>query len=157
MGKKTWTDEQTEKLCNLWGTKDYQYISRMLGHTEVAIRLKAKRLGLGAVRNASDYICAREVSRIMGVDVHTVTDYWTKKLGLPCKRIKGKKRTLYVMVRHDNLIEFLKNNQEIFDSRRIEPYALGCEPDWLHKKRLEDRRIADKHDGTRIKSNHRPH
>ncbi len=34
---------------------------------------------------------------------------------------------------------FLKNNQEIFDSRRIEPYGLGCEPEWLHQKRLRDR------------------
>lgn len=27
----------------------------------------------------------------------------------------------------------------IFDSGRIEYYALGCEPEWLYKKRLEDR------------------
>lgn len=141
MGKKTWTDAQIEKLCNLWGEKDYKTISRLVGHTEIAVRLKAKRLGLGAVRNASDYICAREISRIMGVDVHAVTDYWIKKLGLPCKRIEGKNRTLYVMVRHDNLIKFLENNQCIFDSRRIEPYALGCEPEWLHQKRLKDRKM----------------
>lgn len=139
MGKRTWTDEQIEKLCNLWGEKDYQSISRSLGHTETAIRVKAKRLGLGPVKDASDYICAREVARIMGVDVHAVTDYWIKKLGLPCKRIEGKNRTLYVMVRHDKLIEFLQNNQDIFDSTRIEHYALGCEPEWLHQKRLNDR------------------
>lgn len=141
MGKKTWTDKQIEKLRDLWGTKDYKSISRIVGHTETAIRVQAKRLGLGAVKNASDYICAREISRIMGIDVHAVTDYWIKKLGLPCKRIEGKNRTLYVMVRHDKLIEFLENHQEIFDSRRIEPYALGCEPEWLHQKRLNDRKI----------------
>lgn len=143
MGKKTWTDEQIDKLCNLWGAKDYKSISRIVGHTETAVRSRAKRLGLGAVKNASDYICAREISRIMGVDVHAVTDYWIKKLGLPCRRIEGKNRTLYVMVRHDNLIEFLENHQDIFDSRRIEPYALGYEPEWLHKKRLNDRKIRD--------------
>lgn len=139
MGKRTWTDKQIERLCNLWGTRDYKSISRMLGHTETAVRLKAKRLGLGAVRNASDYICAREISRIMGVDVHTVTDYWIKKLGLPCRKIEGRNRTLFVMVRHDRLLEFLEKNQDIFDSGRIEYYALGCEPEWLYKKRLEDR------------------
>lgn len=139
MGKKTWTDEQIEKLRDLWGTKNYKTISRIVGHTEVAVKLKAKRLGLGAIKNASDYICAREISRIMGVDVHTVTDYWIKKLGLPYRRIDSKNRTLYVIVRHDKLIEFLKNNQDIFDSRRIKHYELGCEPEWLHQKRLHDR------------------
>lgn len=140
MGKKTWTTEQVEKLCDLWGTKSYKSISRIVGHTEVAVRLKAKRLRLGAVKNASDYICAREISRIMGVDVHTVTDYWIRKLGLPCRRIEGKNRTIYTMVRHDELIKFLENNQDIFDARRIEPYGLGCEPEWLHQKRLIDRK-----------------
>lgn len=140
MGKKTWTDGQIDKLCDLWGTKSCKDISRVVGHTEIAIKLKAKRLGLEAIKNASDYICAREISRIMGVDVHAVTDYWIKKLGLPCRRINGKNRTLYVMVRHDELIKFLENNQDIFDSRRIEPYGLGCEPEWLHQKRLFDRR-----------------
>lgn len=139
MGKKTWTDEQIEKLRDLWGTKDYRSIARNLGHTETAVRLKAKRLGLGAMKNASDYMCAKEISRIMGVDFHTVTDYWIKKLGLQCRRIEGKRKTLYIMVRHDELVRFLKNNQEIFDSRRIEPYGLGCEPEWLHQKRLRDR------------------
>lgn len=139
MGKKTWTTEQIDKLCDLWGTKNYKSISRIVGHTEVAVRLKAKRLGLGAFRNGSDYICSREISRIMGVDVHAVTDYWIKKLGLPCRRIEGKNRTLYIMVRHDELISFLENNQDIFDSRRIEPYGLGCEPEWLHRKRIRDR------------------
>lgn len=139
MGKKTWTKEQIDKLCNLWGTKDYKSIARIVGHTETAIRVQAKRLRLGAVKNASDYICAREISRIMGVDVHAVTNRWIKKLGLPHRRIEGKNRTLYIMVRHDELIKFLKNNQDIFDSRRIEPYGLGCEPEWLHEKRLRDR------------------
>lgn len=139
MGKKTWTAGQIDKLCDLWGTKSYKAISRAVGHTEVAVRLKAKRLGLGSVKNASDYMCSREIARIMGVDVHAVTDYWIKKLGLPCRRIEGKKKTLYVMVRHDELIKFLRDHQDIFDSTRIEPYSLGCEPEWLHQKRLHDR------------------
>ncbi len=143
MGKKTWTEEQTNKLCNLWGTKGYKAISRIVGHTETAVRTKAKRLGLGAVKDASDYICAREIARVMGVDVHAVTDYWIKKLGLPHRRIDGKNRTLYVIVRHDELIKFLENHQHIFDSRRIEPYGLGCEPEWLHQKRLRDRKRSN--------------
>lgn len=141
MGKKTWTKEQIEKLCDLWGSKSYHAIAKTVNHTEMAVRVKAKRLGLGAVKDASDYICAREISRIMGIDVHAVTDYWIKKLDLPCRKIEGKNRTLYVMVRHDDLINFLKNNQDVFDSRRIEPYGLGCEPEWLHQKRIHDRDV----------------
>lgn len=140
MGKRTWTSEQIETLKELWGTSSYHYIAKRTGHTETAIRLKAKRMGLGSVKDASEYICAREIARIMGIDSHTVTDYWIKKLGLKCRRIKSKHKTLWVMVRHDDLMRFLENHQDIWDSRRIEPYALGMEPEWFHQKRLKDRR-----------------
>lgn len=141
MGKSSWTAEQVEKLRDLWGTKSYKAISGIVGHTEVAVRVKAKRLKLGAFKSASDYLCAREISKAMRVDIHTVTDYWIKKLGLPCKKIESKNRTVFVMVRHDELMKFLESNQDIFDSRKIEPYGLGCEPEWLHQKRLRDRKL----------------
>lgn len=140
MGKQTWTPEQIETLKNLWCTTSYRYISKRTGHTETAIRLKAKRLGLGSVKDASDYMCAREIARAMGIDVHTVTDYWIGKLGMKCRRIKSKHKTLWVMVRHDELMKFLEIHQDKWDSRRIEPYALGMEPEWFHQKRLNDRR-----------------
>lgn len=139
MGKRTWTPEQIETLKDLWGTTSYRYISKRTCHTETAIRLKAKRLGLGSVKDASDYMCAREIARAMGIDVHTVTDYWIGKLGMKCRRIKSKHKTLWVMVRHDELMKFLEIHQDKWDSRRIEPYALGMEPEWFHKKRLKDR------------------
>lgn len=139
MGKRTWTPEQIETLKELWGTTSYRSISKRTGHTETALRLKAKRMGLGPVKDASDYMCAKDIARAMGIDSHAVTNYWIGKLGLKCRRIKGKHRTLWVMVRHDNLMNFLESHQDIWDSRRIEPYALGMEPEWFHQKRLRDR------------------
>jgi len=38
------------------------------------------------------------------------------------------------------LMEWLKNNQEWFDARKIIPFTLGTEPDWLKKKRISDRK-----------------
>lgn len=129
MGKRTWTREQVETLREFWGSRTYSYIANKTGHTETAVRLKAKRMGLGPVKDASEYMCAREVARMMGIDVHTVTDYWIKKLGLRCRRIKGKNRTLWILIRHNDLMEFLREHEELWDSRRIEPYALGMEPE----------------------------
>lgn len=124
---------------NLWGSQSYAYIAKRTGKTETAVRVKAKRLGLGAVKNASDYLCAREVSRLMGIDVHAVTNRWIEKRGLKCRKIRSGRRTLWVLIRHDDLMRFLEEHQDIWDSRRVEPYALGMEPEWLHQKRLKDR------------------
>lgn len=143
MGKRTWTKEDVERLEALWGWHSYAAIAKSVGHTETAVRVKAKRLGLGAVKDASDYLCSREVARIMGIDSHVVTGCWIGRLGLPCRRVRGKRKTLWVMVRHDHLMEFLEEHTEIWDSRRVEPYALGEEPEWLHEKRLADRRKGD--------------
>lgn len=139
MGKRTWTEEQIELLRGLWGCRSYSHIAARTKHTETAVRVKAKRLGLGPVKDASEYLCAREIARLMGIDVHAVTDYWVGKLGLKCRRIKGKNKTLWVLIRHDDLMKFLEGHQNIWDSRRIEPYALGMEPEWFHRKRLKDR------------------
>lgn len=39
-----------------------------------------------------------------------------------------------------DFIAFLKKNQSLWDSQRVELYSLGYEYEWLKKKRFEDRR-----------------
>lgn len=126
-------------LKEMWGRTSYSVIAKNTGHTETAVRLKAKRMGLGAMKDASYYVCAREVSRMMGVDVHKVTDYWVRKYGLKCKKIKSKKRTLWIFININELIKFLENHQDLWDSRKVEMYAFGMEPEWLKEKRKRDR------------------
>lgn len=96
---------------------------------------------LGPVKEAQDLMCAREVARIMGVDVHTVTDYWVRKLRLKHIKIEGKKRTLWILISTDDLLDFLKDHQEIWTASKVVRFGLGQEPEWLKEK--EERSISN--------------
>lgn len=93
---------------------------------------------LGPVKEAQDLMSAREVARIMGVDIHAVTDYWIKKLGLKHIKIKSKKRTLWILINADDLLDFLKDHQEIWTASKVVRFGLGQEPDWLKEKRRKE-------------------
>ncbi len=135
---KYWTDEETEKLHELWGYKTIPQIAKILGRTENAITVKYKRLGLEAPSKAGETMTANEAAALLKIDIHTITDRWIAKHGLKAKKkaIRGKKEIW--MIKHSDLITFLKENQNRWDSRRLEIYALGSEPQWLKDKRARD-------------------
>lgn len=136
--RKNWTQDDIDKLYELWGEKTIPQIARSLGRTNEAVKIKAVRLGLRGQTTYGGLMSARAVSLLLGVDVHAVTDYWIPKYGL-----KGKKKTVLTngkktLIYFDDLLEWLKCNQDKWDSRRVEPYALGQEYDWLKEKRRAD-------------------
>lgn len=67
--------------------------------------------------------------------------YWVEHKELPIvrKNIRGKKNR--ILIKYDTFINFLKNNQRLWDSKKVEPYALGYEPKWLLRKRESDKKI----------------
>lgn len=135
---KAWAKFEIEYLKNHWGISTLTSISRELGRTKVAVFLKAKRKGLGAITQADEYMTVNQVSILLNVDWHTVKR-WIKKHNLRAKRkiMLFKKR--FWLIRYGDLCKWLKNNQDRFDSRRIELFALGYEPQWLTEKRLRDK------------------
>lgn len=139
-GKK-WTEEDINILEYLWGYNNISSIAKKLGRSHNAVRLKIKRLKLGCFKNAGEYLNANQWANILGVDIHTVTDYWIKKLGLKGKKFNpsGESKYKQTFIRHNDMICFLKKNQNIWDSRRVELYAFGPEPQWLKNKREADK------------------
>nr|WP_315022948.1 hypothetical protein [uncultured Aminipila sp.] len=136
---KNWSREETEQLKEWWGYKTIPQIAKLLGRTETAIIVKYKRLGLGAPTSAGELLTGRATAETLGVDIHTITDYWIPKLGLKAKKkaFRGIKKMW--MIHIDDLMKFLKANQDKWDSRRVELYSLGSEPIWLQEKRKQDR------------------
>jgi hypothetical protein len=109
-----------------------------MGRSLNAIIVKSKRLGLGAFKNHSEYLPALQVSNLLGVDSHCITDYWIPKLGLPYKRIAPRGNKYFTYIKISELMTWLKNHPDKWDSRRVELYALGSEPKWLQQKRKAD-------------------
>jgi hypothetical protein len=132
-----WTQKDINILTEYWGYKTVPQLSKMLNRSVNGVVIKAKRLDLGACTSAGELMTARKVSELMGVDIHTVTDYWIPR-GLKARHMAMRGVKKMTMIDFSDLLRWLKNNQDKWDSRRIELFSLGSEPEWLQKKRTSD-------------------
>lgn len=134
---KDWSAEEVELMQELWGSYTIPQIAKRLNRSEHAIEVKSTRLGLGRYVNSSAYLTANQVADLLHVDIHAVTDAWIPA-GLPFKWKAPRGTRKFRHIRMDDLQEFLRNNPDRWDSRRVELFALGEEPDWLKEKRKAD-------------------
>lgn len=137
-----WTKEEINYLEDSWGTVTVKYLATKLNRTETAIRLKAERLQLSSCYTAAGDLSANEVSKILGVDIHAVTDCWMPHGLKATKKALIERESWFINL--DDLMKWLKNNQDRWDSRRVELFALGTEPEWLKEKRKKDQSIPIK-------------
>ncbi len=137
--KREWSDEELSYLHEVWGEKTIPEIAKKLGRSVNAVKIKAMRTHHRSQVRSGEMMSARKVSELLGVDIHTVTDYWLLKCGLKAKkkRLGESKRTTTVIMFCD-LLKWLEAHQDLWDSRRVELYGLGMEYDWLAAKRNID-------------------
>ncbi len=136
---KNWTSKELDYISEVWGEKTIPQIAQHLGRSINAVKVKTVRLGYTGQKWYGNMMSARKVSELLGVDVHTVTDYWIPKCGLigKAKRLGNSKKTTTIIM-FDDLLSWLETHLELWDSRRLELYALGMEYDWLIEKRKDD-------------------
>ena len=137
---KNWSKSEMDYLDEHWGRNTLTYLSIKLKRTKIAIYLKSKRMGLSPITRAGEYMTANQVSILLNIDRHAVAR-WVEKHNLKAKSkiLLFKKR--FWLIKCSDLCRWLKNNQDKFDSRKIESFGIGCEPLWLQEKRRRDRRL----------------
>lgn len=136
--RRKWTSEEEELLEELWGNKSIGIIAKKLKRTEFSLKVKAVRMGLGPmIRNLTDKLTVYDVIDILGVTRDRIVNTWVK-YGLKLKKKKVTAKTSYYIVEWKDLLDFLKNNQDLWDSRKVDLYMLGQETDWLTAKRKKD-------------------
>lgn len=135
---KCWTQAEDDTLTELWGEKTPDIIAKQLGRTTVAIIQRRKLLGLPQYIEGGEYISVNQATQLLGVDSHVPERTWIPKYNFPVKYKKTAGRVKFKVVKVDDLMRWLKNNQEAWDARKVEPYALGIEPAWLTEKRKAD-------------------
>lgn len=135
---KAWTYSEILLLHDLWGEKTIPQIAQILNRSLNAIKVKSTRLKLGNYIENSEYLNANRLANLMGIDIHTVLNHWIPKLGLKysIKKPLGDKE--FICIKFDYLVKWLKKNQGVWDSRRVEFYTLGQEFPWLQDKRKKD-------------------
>lgn len=140
---RTWTPEEIEYLQENLGNVSMNYLVSKLNRTQNSIIIKATKLGIGGATIKTDYLLPNIAGKMIGKDIKTIM-YWIKykDLAFTKKNIRGNKKR--VLIEYDTFIKFLKDNQDLWDSRKVEPYALGYEPEWLIEKRKLDRQKPKK-------------
>lgn len=138
-GRK-WTFEEEELLRELWGQKSVETLAKNLKRTVFSLKVKAVRMELGPmIRNVTDKLTIDDIIELINVSRDRISTTWVK-LGLKLKKKKLTQNISYYFIEWDDFIEFLKNNQNEWDSRNLEPHMLGQEFDWLIEKRKRDRK-----------------
>lgn len=136
--RRGWTKEEEEQLKDLWGSKSIEYIAKTMKRSIFSIKVKAVRMNLGSmISNNYDSITVSDISELFGVTRDRVTITWAS-LGLKLNDKKVTKNRSYYVVKWEDLMEFLENNQNEWDSRNLDINILGPEPSWLKEKRKRD-------------------
>ena len=137
-GRRKWTIEEEIMLSDLWGTKPIEYIAKKMKRTTTSLQIRAKHLGLGPmIRNNYDLITISDMEDLLNVDRNRIINRWVK-LGLKLKKKKLTQNFYLYTITWKDLMDFLENNQNEWDSRKVEKNMLGPEPEWLQEKRKRD-------------------
>ncbi len=136
--RRKWTKEEEVLLSDLWGTKPIEKIAQTLKRTVFSLKVKAVRMGLGPmIKNNYDFITVSDMCDLLNVSRDRITNTWID-LGLNLKKKKLTNNMSYYVITWNDLMLFLENNQNEWDSRCVEKNMLGIEPEWLKEKRVRD-------------------
>ena len=132
-----WTDDEVDLLLTLYGTISVRTLCTRLGVSHNTLRNKCKALGLGYQRDNDVFITMRQLRSILRVGHYTMQRFIAN--GLPVKKIIfGAGKRYNIVIHINSLMDWLEANPDMWDSCRVDRYALGSEPQWLIKKRKTD-------------------
>lgn len=138
--KRAWTAEENEYLAENWGVVSVKTMCKRLNRTEASIITHKNKLGLGAFLERGDYITLNQLlSAVTGSTKaysYKMTS-WVKNRGLPVhNKLVNSKR--YRVVYLKEFWEWAEKNRAFIDFSKMEPLALGEEPDWVPEQRRKD-------------------
>lgn len=141
MGRgKNWTAHDYAYLEENWGVVSIATICKTLNRSKNAVITQSQRLGLGAFLNSGEYITLNQLLQTV-TGSQTCYSYkmtsWVTKRGLPIhhKRVgECRFRVVYI----EEFWAWAEKNRSFLDFSKMEPLALGIEPDWVAEQRKKD-------------------
>lgn len=135
---KHYTSKERNYIELNWGYKSVEEISRKLRRSKTAIIRYAENNKLKGCYKEGVFLSTSDISKLFKVDPSTVRKYWIEKYGLVSEKKPLISREIH-RVSLENLKYWCFKNQDKWSATSLELYALGEEPEWLKKKRKEDR------------------
>ena len=105
--KQTWSKEEIARFRNLWGYRPLAEIARLLGRTETALEVKAKKLKLPAVADWPGVYTEVTLSPLLGMDRKSVWRLMRIGAELPAITLYKRNKPVQV-VYEDHLCRWLK-------------------------------------------------
>ena len=135
---RRWTAEDVAFLEDNWGSKSIKAIAKSQKRSIDAIKLKARKLGLGDASHHFDGITVSQLSQVIQTNYSLILN-WIEKYNFPVKEkvfsVSGRVR----VVTFQDFWKWAKENKEMIDFTRIDRGILGPEPDWVESKRNADK------------------
>ena len=135
MNNRRWTKEEENYLVEKWGKIKVSSISKKLNRTEGSIKRKAVRLNLGV---QMQWYSVNEVAYMFGFSRRKVI-FLIETGKINYLRDKTKKKRY--MVDEDSLVKFMKEYQNLWDTRKLKINILRNNPNWFKEKETSDKNI----------------
>lgn len=133
-----WPKEQEEYLCENWGKVSISSIAQKLNRSTGAVINKARRFGLGEFLLSGEYISFNQLLIALGVGSYGYKQTsWLKNRNFPVHRKKVLNNTFRIVYIRE-FWKWAEQNRAFLDFSKMEPLALGKEPEWVDQQRKED-------------------
>lgn len=135
-----WNAAEEEYLSENWGRVTISTIAKRLNRTETAVTIRARKLGLGAFLDSGDYVTLNQLVIAVTGSKKSYSykiKSWVEKRGLPVHMKKALAHTWRV-VYLDEFWVWAEKNRAFLDFSKMEPLALGAEPEWVAEQRRKD-------------------
>ena len=132
-----WPKEQEEYLEDKWGVISIPAIAKNLGKSVNAVKLKARKLGLGRHLHSGDYITLNQLCKALGLGQSYSSVLPWIDYGLPIKYKKVVSNSFRIIYIRD-FWKWAEPNKMLINFSKVERHILGPEPPWVEEKRRAD-------------------
>ncbi len=141
MGRnRNWIAKEDEYLTENWGSVSIDSICKHLKRSRNAINVRVQRLGLPPFLECGEYVTMNQLLIALGYSGSGGAYYlksWSENRDLPIhtqRRGSSVTRVVYI----DEFWDWAYKNRSFVDFSRMEPFALGKEPEWVNEQRRKD-------------------
>lgn len=133
MNNRRWTKEEEEFLFKNWGVLKVETIAKRLDRAESAVTSKAYRLRLGTQMS---WYGSFEVSEILGISRRNVLRFMEEG---KIKTVRDRTKKKRYIATDEHIRRFMRDYQDLWDSRRVTINLFDNKPKWLIEKELKDK------------------
>lgn len=114
-------------------------ICKKLNRSRNAIMVRVNRIGLPPYFESGEYITMNQLTLALGCNGSNgyKVKSWIQNRGFPVRNKRHTERVVRVVYLNE-FWEWAEKNRSFLDFSRMEPLALGAEPDWLAEQRRKD-------------------